>query len=103
MLLLRVSRFRDLQTTEIYHKLSQILYTFGWSSDLVFIVHYVVLVLIQALRYQFGSFVKKGRFVGLQNTKLFRQTEVTFLTVVVVGGSCGDNGPSRVKILLFVL
>ena len=29
--------------------------------------------------------------------------EVTFLTAVVVGGGCGDNGPSGVKILLFVL
>ena len=103
MLLLRVSHFRDLRTTEIYHRLSQILYSFGWSRDLVFTVHYVVLVLMSALRCQFGSFVQKSRFVGLQNTKLFRQTEVTFLTAVVVGGGCGDNGPSDDKILLFVL
>ena len=50
-----------------------------------------------ALRYQFGSFVKKSHFVSLQNTKLFPQTEVTFLTAVVVGDGCGDNGPPVLK------
>ena len=43
-----------------------------------------------ALRYQFGSFVKKSCFVSLQ-------TEVTFLTAVVVGDGCGDNGPPVLK------
>ena len=102
MSLLRVSRFRDLQTTEIYHRLSQILYTFGWSRDLVFTVHYVVLVLMPALRYQFRSFVLKSRFVRLQNTKLVRQTEVTFLTAVVVGGGCGDDGEFCTLVIISV-
>ena len=71
MLLLGVSRFDDLRTTENIQVLTQNLCSLYWSRDTAPVIFDVEFVLMATFRYQFGSFVWKCRLVGLHDVKLF--------------------------------